>query len=245
MTRPAIGLMGDAQLTNVLRGAVLLDGAGAVALARRGFGRLIGVEARLLTGKTVSLERGEDGKTVLGALGQDCADLRNRAPSVREVSKLFNRRSGLSAGSDYLAPGSLYFENELGGRTFVFAASVQVPPVRHVNAALFSETRKDWVIAALRRLSAQAFDVCYAGDEPVLCETGRSAQGERIFVFDNLDLDPLDDIPVLLCAGRRCVERLQGDGRWKPVSVAETGNGVFVLKSELPPHQPAVFRLLD
>ena len=240
LTDADLAYFGDAELERLLAGRVLLDGSAAIGLAKRGFGPLIGVEAKPWTGKPISLERYDFG--VLNGGTSASADLTARAAEAVVRSRLFHRASPLSPECEEVGPGSILFRNRLGGRVFTIAASL--PPTRPnlTQWHYFGETRKRAVLAALAELGG-APEAYYPDDAETIFETGAAADGSRVFLFDNLGIDTLENPEVVLAAAPGGIERLTGDGRWVPVAFDALGEGRYRLRdTRVETLRPAIFR---
>ena len=230
-------------LTNVLSGPVVLDGSAAISLARRGFGDLIGVRAKPWSGPSISYEDFGSVKQA-SSTGAAPADLSERSLGTQELTRLMNRASSLSEDAVYLAPGSLWHANSLGGHVVTLAASVPKPPLPLTEFGYCNETRKGWLVTTLTRLAnGLPGGVAYLGDESVLCEAGRTQRGERVVIVDSLDLDMIENPEFAFADAPSVIERLTDDGRWEAVPVQASDKGTTVLETVLTPHRPAVFRL--
>ncbi len=232
----------DAEMTNLLSGAVLLDGAAAIALTERGFGKLIGVEARAWTRAPISVEKFEDEKLFGGA---DAADLAARAAGAEELSRYLHADSGLTPANEYLAPGSIRFRNALGGTVVTLAAKLVAEPVHLTQFWYYNETRKRQVTKIVRALAGGRVPggVFYAGDEPAVCLNGTGRDGSRIVVLDNIGADTIEHPEMVFENGApKAVERLGDDGVWRPVGFHAEG-GEIRLHAPVGSFRPAVFRV--
>ena len=234
-------LFTDAELTNLLSGAVLLDGAAARGLTARGFGALIGVTAREWSGPTISAE--DFGDECLHGTVNGAADLTRHDPAARECSRFLHTDSGLVAAKEYLAPGSLRFVNGLGGRIAVLAPDMP----RHwdlTHFAYFTETRKRQMAKTLRWLGDGRIPggACYVGDAPVWCKAGTAKTGELVLYFDNLDLDAVEPLSVRFEVMPKTVERLCDDGVWRPVRFTLGADGVCEISVKLETMRPVILR---
>ena len=248
LTDADLAYFGDAELERLLAGRVLLDGSAAIGLAKRGFGPLIGVEAKPWEGKPISLERYDFG--VLNGGTSASADLTARAAEAVVRSRLFHRASPLSPECEEVGPGSILFRNRLGGCVFTIAASLPKSRPNLTQWYYYNETRKLAVLAAIRELGgAEALSAYYPDDAETIFETGVAADGANVFVFDNLGIDTLENPEVVFAQAPGKVERLGNDGRWQPVEFDDLGDGRCRLKgTRVETLRPAVFRwrsLLD
>lgn len=210
----------------------------------RAYVTLTGVRAVPWAGKKISFEDFGD-RRLSGATGTGPADLRDRAPGVAEVSRLFNRVSALASEETYLAPGSVRFENGRGGRVLALAATVPAEPLHHRDYGYCNETRKTWLVGELARLAGTfPGGVYYSGDESLLCLSGRTSRGERVVLLDSLDLDPVERPRLFFADAPRSVERLSDDGTWAALPFTRAEDGLLVFETVLRPHRPLVLRCL-
>ena len=232
----------DAELTNMLSGAALLDGAAARGLTARGFGALIGAEAVEWRGKTISAE--DFGDERLSGTVNGAADLTRRADGARECSRFLHSDSGLVKAQEYLAPGSLKFVNGLGGRIAVLAPDLP----RHLDLThfvYFNETRKRQMAKTLRwlgngRMPGGAY---YVGDAPVWCKAGVTKEDARVLFFDNIDLDAVEPLNVRFDVAPKTIARLCDDGIWRSVRFAAGADGVCEIQVKLETMRPVVLRV--
>ena len=66
--------------------------------------------------------------------------------------------------------------------------------------------------------------------------------GENVFVLNMLDVDGDDAPEMKFETTPSLIERLQGDGSWKPVTFAPAEGGAVRLASPVLPQRPAIFR---
>lgn len=243
LTASSSEILDDQTITEILSGSVLLDGSAAIALTERGFGDLIGVHAKPWAGKSVSFE--DMGDAILSSsTGAGAADLSDRAKGSEEVSRLFNRVSPLAEETEYLAPGSVLYTNRLGGRVLSLSPVVTQPPFKLLTLYYFSETRKAFLIKQLSRLGGTLpGGVAYLGDESVLCEAGKTKDGENIFILDSLELDVIENPELRFEKTPSSIDRLTDDGNWEGVEIRISDDGAVLILTTLYTHRPAVFRL--
>lgn len=247
LTADSAAVLDGAALTNVLSGPLILDGSAAIALAKRGFGDLVGVRAKPWQGKAISFEDFGDGRRSY-AIGTSPADLSDTAKGVVVLSELHNRVSGLSSESTKLAPGSVLFRNARGGTVLSLAATIPAgPDYKLWDFGYCNETRKAWLAEQLRKLAGGIPGGVYsAGDTPLLCESGVTKAGERIVILDSLDLDELPEPELVVEKMPAKVQRLADDGTWQDVGVrVGPDGGLLTLKSRLTVQRAAIFRLRE
>ena len=235
-----VAYLTDADLERILSGGVLLDGAAAVALTKRGFADKIGVVAKPYAGKTISGERFGD-CVHRGALRQP-ADLSAHDAAAKVESVFVHRRSSVDPEEETLTPGSLSFVNGKGGRVFVMASSVPSRPVWFDSFAYTTETRKREILRALAFVGGGAVPVHYDGDAEIMLESAVDGEGRTVLMADNLNLDVLEMLPLVFVCRPSAVEALSADGTWRPVACVARGS-VTELAVRLEAYRPVFLRL--
>lgn len=213
----------DAELEQMLSGAVLLDGSAAVKLAVRGFGKLIGVEAKPWSGVAISGERFAD-ETLWGG-PHAAADLSAHDPKAQVLGTFLHRVSGVSKETTDIAPGTLLFVNEKGGRALVVASHLPDYPGLAGRFSYLNETRKRQLVKQLALLTGGKMPggVYYPGDAEILLETGTAKDGRKIVVVDNIGLDRLEAIDLVVETAPAEIRRLADDGTWQRVVFTRDG----------------------
>ena len=219
--------LSDEELRAILARNAVLDGRAALILTARGFG------------PGASFEALEDGSRINTRI--NAVLLRPLSPAARIKSRLMHRSAALADDADEVAPGSVFFANELGGRVFTFAAKLP----NHMGLDVFdvyNEHRKRQFIEAFRLVLGADF-AYYPGDAEVLFRDGITDSGERILAFLSTTLDPIDQITLHMPDIPHSVERLMPDGTWSPVAFHADVNGDDVFETEAKTFQVAVLRL--
>ncbi len=228
------------ELRAILARNAVLDGRAALILTARGFGGLCGVEAAEWSGPVASFETLEDGSRINTKI--NAVLLRPLSPAAKVKSHLMHRSAALADDADEVAPGSVFFANELGGRVFTFAAMIP----NHMGLDVFdvyNERRKRQFIEAFRLVLGADF-AYYPGDAEVLFRDGITDNGERILAFLSTTLDPIDEIRLHLPDIPQQAERLGPDGKWTPVTFHKEGNGDVVFETTAKTFAVAVLRLV-
>jgi hypothetical protein len=68
------------------------------------------------------------------------------------------------------------------------------------------------------------------------------ASDGNVFVLNMLDVDGDDAPEMMFETAPSLIERLQGDGSWKPVTSTRLEGGAVRLASPVLPQRPAIFR---
>ena len=219
----SIEQMDDGEVRRALSGGVLLDGAAALALAERGFGEMIGVEAERVDRLPVTGER------ILPASG-----CRKRGKKVNcwlldpvggvEANVLLRLKPlpGAVAWAEYVgpegeavAPSITVFENTLGGRVAVLSQGLS----GNRSSGIYSPRKQELFVRLFDWLSHGRLDVC-APETPstwmMACVSERG--DEMMAMVNNLAGETRDDVALRLSGKWRgaAVARLGMDGQWQP-----------------------------
>lgn len=237
-----IDFFADDEIRDLLSGKVLLDGEAAVRLSERGFGNLIGVEAKRWSGITVSAE--DFGDERLNGTILSSADLSGMNANAEELSQYRHSESGLSDSSERIAPGSIRFRNDLGGTVVTVAADLVAGPDNLTCYWYFNETRKRQMLKILAGLGGgQPGGLAFLGDEPAICLCGIDHGGRKVFVLDNIGIDTIEHPEFNFDGGLPAsIERLGDDGTWRSVQVGIDGKTIRI-NSAVETFRPAIFRL--
>ena len=237
LTGADCSFLSDEALGQIFRKChVLLDGAAAEAVVRRGLGAAAGLEAaELIAGKSVALE---DITGVGEVLSQNSMRKLKAAPGCEILSELWHRDSRYSPEKSYIAPGAILFRNPSGHTVITFAGPVQ--KLDHGAFGMLNETRKKALGKWLNLLHPLRWYI--PGDDEVLFRCGATAEGELLCVTD-LSHDDMPEIPLAGEAGNVVsVERLLPDGRWEPCGFERHPGGMTV-RCICRPLMPEVLRV--
>ena len=242
LTADTLKRLKPAAIREILSGAVIADGSAALWLAQNGYADDTGVKAKVWNRKTIQVHEFEDGFHQLGMRTGGLMDLSEFAVGAKVLTKLLNRPR-MGEKPVYEAPGSVLYENPRGGKVLTFAQSLPSQTPAYYEATLFSECYKAEIVRWLTRLGGGLpGGVYYLGPGPVTCEAGTAATDGNVFVLNMLDVDGDDAPEMMLETAPSRIERLQGDGSWKPVAFARLEGGAVRLASPVLPQRPAIFR---
>ena len=243
LTQETLELLSHDDISEVLSGKVILDGPAAIWLTKNGFTDKIGVRAKPWNRKTIQVHEFDNGFRQSGMRRGGLADLTEMDNAARVVSKLLNRPK-LDAEPVYEAPGSILFDNAAGGKVLVLAQKVPEQMPAYYEAAFYSERYRDAMVRWLKLLAGKTpGGVCYQGVGPVTCESGTTREGECIVVLNALDIDGDTEPELQFEQMPGSIERMQGDGTWKPVRFEKTASGGCILFSPILTQRAAIFRV--
>ncbi|MBO4344202.1 MAG: hypothetical protein J5833_00505 [Victivallales bacterium] len=226
----------DDELKAVLAGSVLLDGSAAIALSKRGFGKWCGFNATEWSRERVILERW-NGKTISIPGSASFAQM-EKLGGAEELSTLFHRGYAFSNSEENVGPGSLYFENELGGKVvttaifYGFRGDVGTHDPFGCYG-VFNETRKRQYLDFMSRLTE--LELYHDGDAEVMLRYALNADGSRIVYVYNAGLDVLEEMTFRGgWAADAKPQVLGGDGKWRIAQYGHEGGALTIKHATLP-----------
>ena len=105
-----------------------------------------------------------------------------------------------------------------------------------------SEGRKASLLAAIERLAGGPLAAVSAHDQDMLTLVRCAPDGSSLVLAENLNPDPVRELTLLVPPGEVRVERLMGDGAWKPVRARRDGRRL-VCDVPLAFYEAAVLRM--
>ena len=242
LTADTLNVLPRDELDDILSGNVIADGSAALWLSKHGYSRDIGVDAKEWNRKTIQLHEFSDGSRQSGMRTDGVADLTAMDNGAKIHTKLLNRPR-LGDNATYEAPGSVLFGNGRGGTILIFAQSLPTQTPSYDAAEFFSEGYKAEVIRWLTMLGGGLpGGVCYLGVGHVTCESGVTDAGVNVVVLNALDLDGDNAPEIKFEKFPTVIERLQGNGEWRPVAFENMDEGACKLRSPILTQRPAIFR---
>ncbi len=230
----------DAQMTDMLRGNMMLASDSAKNLIDRGFGRYLGANVREWAGKQPTHE-------ILSVNGNACKiqmQIRELIPTseqTREDSTVYHSVDGVQF--ERLFPGSTVFQNELGGQIFLFSGT---PKARFDITEAFSFlnlSRKQQLIRILKE--ANELPVYYPSDEDVYFRAADMEDGSLFCALFNLSSDPIEETQLICNRTIRSIERLMPSGEWQPQSFRSDDTHTYTVDVRCEHLDPIVLRLSE
>lgn len=232
-----VAIFDDAELKRILSGHVLVDGSGAVELAKRGFADLIGCEATPAA-KGFNAERltATGGRIALMPAAKPA--LLKAKPGTGILSELGYVPFAGSPDFDVVAPGATVCTNRLGGTVVVTAY-----PHDCVAWYKHNEARKDWFVACLDAANGAPLPFVCGNAQPVLTLAKRLTDGSHLVAVYNLCFEGMRETSLRLPASVAKVELLGADGVWRPQTFRRGANGYAAFDVALPCYGVAVFKV--
>ena len=216
--------LSDAEIETLFGLDLILDGAAALKLTRRGFAAKLGITAEAWGDLPApSFEAAKDSDAHIALASWNEPVLLRLRPGVRGevLTWIHHVVSRVSTESTVVAPGSLRVTRPDGHTLLVFAASLT--PYGMSLFAFLNETRK----AQLAELFRSRVGVYYQGDAEVMMQSGRDAEGGRIAIIHNMAPDELEDPPLVFREPVHAIEQLLPDGTWREIAFRTKGAAVL------------------
>ena len=225
--------MSDEEITEMLKGSVMLASDTAKNLINRGFGKYLGVDVREWHGKQPIREIFKDGS---------CTAIQMQIKELVPTSENTVVDSVACNTTDYenyeeLFPAVTVFKNELGGTAFVFCGT---PVAEYHLATAFSflnYTRKEQLIRLLKMTNEMP--VYYTNDEEVYFKCADMEDGSIFCALFNIGLDPIEQIELCCDFEPARFQRLMPNGETEEVSFTKKDNR-FVLNTSAQILDPVV-----
>ena len=223
-----VARLSDDDLVEIFRHRVLVDGAAALALTKRGLQRLTGVKAT--PGPlTYNLERDVDGVDYDFAQHDETPRLEPVAPDAEILTHLCHSPFHGAPEADVVASGMVYATNALGGRVvttafFATGHGMFQPPL--------TDMRKAWFLLALSKLGWNGFAVLNDQDATVL--ERKRPDGSTLLAVFNTGHDELGPLRLKAPFAPETVERLGPHGDWHRIDAVATSSGELELPVRLP-----------
>ena len=212
----------DAEILEMLKGKLMLASDTAANLIARGFGKYLGADVRPPKGKTptnefVSVNGGKCNVQV------NTMELVPTSDQTRVDSMVCH--SVDKEHYEPLFPGSVVFDNTLGGRVITFAGTPKADFNLVEAFSFLTYSRK----LQLTRLLQEAGELplYYPGDEEVYLRVADMEDGSLFCAIFNLSCDPIEELTLSSETHFDRIERLLPDGSFSPVGFARTDSGAY------------------
>ena len=211
MSEKEVERLSDDDIRRILSRRALLLRDAVIALTKRGFGELTGVEA--FEDRLVFNSERDKMNGCHVSFSPSSGGVRFAVkPGAEVLSELVFRPYSGAKRFDPVTPSAVLFENAAGGRVL----SVQY----HANMASlqrYSEARRRWLLSALGKLNGRPLPVVSGHDQDLLVLVRRRPDSSRIVLAENLNPDPVESLALNVAERPSTVEAIAGDGTWRKV----------------------------
>ena len=228
--------LSDGELNGIFRHRVLVDGAAAIALTRRGLQHLMGVKAECTKPRYNSERDLAHGVRYAFDKRDETPFLSPVVPGVETVTHLCYSAFDGASDVDVIAPGMVLATNALGGRvvtTAFFASGYPWQPS-------LTDARKAWFLMALSKLGWDGWAVL--NDQDAVALERRTADGKTLLAVFNTNFDEMETIRLRAPYEPEMVEVLAPGGIWRRVE-ARVASGEMTLPIRLPCSRANILRM--
>ncbi len=240
------------ELKKFLSKSVLLDGAAAANLCRRGLSDFIGLSAESTKNWRANVEtvNGDaiNGKAcnreiVISALisGEAFRLVPLAGTNVRILSRVAYIPFYLSPDKMDMGPGLVLFGNSLGGRVATFASVLGFTP-------FMNETRREQLFSVLGWLNRKPLPLVVDSDVDVFAMHGAIASGAgggELLVMFNLNMDSLDCLTLRLGGAEPSeILMLKYDGTWGSCVWRKAEGSSVVIETRVDSVAPIILKIM-
>ena len=232
----AVNRFSDAQLKQLMTRKVLLDGAAAVALTKRGFASAMGVSAELRDFR-FNRELSADGKRSYPiSRHPDVPFLTVLDPKADVLTRLGYAEYASSPDIEDVAPAAVLYRNAEGG---LICSTVFTPKITFSWA---QDLRKEWLIRILDRMNGSQIPFTAVENQWIMLLHRKLQSGENLLGFFNLGFDAMETLELRCAEKPGKAELLLPSGEWQELKAA-WNDGILSLPVSLACYEPAVIRL--
>jgi len=233
----------DAEIKKQLACGIAIDGATAVELCKRGYAKLIGVDAEFYKEHRINAEMiTQDsingnlaGKLLVGTQG--LVKLTPNSTKTRTLSNFMSKKFGQDDKSNFelISPASTYFENELGGKVLVYGYRIGGD---HLNS--FSRyPRKEFFLNAFNYIDP--FRIWYPYDAEMYVKSHTLKDNSELVGLFNFGYDPLETVELAFTEKPKSLKILTKQGKWEDLNFDVNGN-ILSISKRLEPMYPMILK---
>ena len=216
----AVSKLKGEELFAIFRHRVLVDGAAAIELTKRGLQHLAGVSA-VQTKPKYNLERDiAHGVTYAFSRDDKTPCLTPVVPGAEIVTHLCYSEFNGDPDADIVSPGMVCATNALGGRvltTAFFAGGFQRQPS-------LTDMRKEWFFKALSKLGWNGWAVL--NDQDVALLERKRMDGTTLLAVFNTSFDEIDTLKLRTKCIPKTVDVLVSGGEWRRQDFSQMLEGI-------------------
>lgn len=207
----AVRRLTDAQLMEMFKQKMFIDGAAAIELCKRGFSKYMGIETRtpdcFYNSEVYKYRKGY----IYTRSWAGAPELVVKSPKAKVLTDIKATAYALKGDRRRIVPGSVLFENSLGGKILTVALSTE----EHFTLRA-GMPRKLWMIHLLEFLDKDVVQGTVMNDTPVMSIKRTARDGSTLLMICNLGYDPIDALDIKLDKVEK-IEILTEKGKWSKV----------------------------
>ena len=233
----AVDSLTDEQLLAMFKNKMFIDGAAAVELCKRGFSKYMGVETRTPDCFYNSEVYKHGNQYIYTRSWKDAPELVIKSPNTKVITNINATAYALKGDRRRVVPGSVLFENSLGGKIMTVAFCSE----EHFSLRA-GMPRKNWMINLLSYLDPECVQGAVMNDTPVMSIKRKAADGATLLMVCNLGYDPIEALEIRIDKAEK-IEMLNEKGKWITVDFKRTCPKNIVADIALPCYGVAILRI--
>ena len=219
----AVERLTDAEIKDLLSRKILLDGAAATALCKRGFTEYLGVLAE----PKKYFANSEVCTTTNFSYAWDRRPeqplLTIKDPAAKVLTQFMYRRN-VADKKRVTAPASVLYKNKLGGMVCITARCIQKYQIQ-TN----TDPGKEYVLMLLNHLNGKPLPYLVQDYQHAPVFSRKLKSGEDVLAIYSLSFDRIDPIHIRCAKKPVSVEWLTPDGKWQKAN-CEYANNILTVK---------------
>jgi hypothetical protein len=205
----------DDEIRTLLKGKVIIDGAAAVELCKRGFAELLGVNATYRDMKYRFEYNDITGTRYPISKQGEFPALEVLDKNVRVMSSFYYAAFASSTEREKVAPATTVYKNSLGGTVGVTAISVA--DIYYWN--IWVDVRKDWMTDFLDMVNGSKIPNVVLAYQNIVTLSRKAKDGSEILAIFNQNFDPLKKIVIRRSTPVKKLQILTPAGKWQELPV--------------------------
>ena len=225
----------DDELKQLLSRNIYVDGPAAGAICARGFEKYLGVRAEMTDfrfNREVHLQSKANYSIAKTPGVPKLTILDDKAEVMTELG--YGSYAGAPVES--VAPGTVFYRNELGGHVCVSAYHQDI-----VYSQLM-EARNKWYLEIFDRLNGRMLPVTCPEQQEVMALTRKYNDDKLLLLICNLNFDELEEFRLRCARMPEEISRLTPEGKWVKVPF-RSENGEIIIEHFLGCYDTEIFKL--
>ena len=234
----SINHLTDEELRKLLGCKLLLDGPAAVAVCKRGYAEVLGIEAEhkeLPYNREIRTDG--SGKGYVTVMNKMTPLFTIKEKSVEVLTEFYYGSYPGSNDLEYISPATVFYENSFGGKVCCMAFH------HAISFSQFNVGRRDLLIEIIEKLKGSKMPLICTSEQNVTVITREYEDGSLLAEVCNINFDPLKTIELRCAKTPEKIEYLTGvEGAWQEIPFRVEGDKVFI-DYELACYELAVLKI--
>ena len=168
---------------------------------------------------------------------KEAPELVVKSPKAKVLTDIYATAYALKGNRNRVVPGSVLFENSLGGKILTVAFNSD----EHFSLRA-GMPRKNWMIYLFDKLDPEVAQGSILNDTPVMSIKRKAADNSTLLMVCNLGYDPIEALEIKLDKAEK-IELLNEKGKWVSVDFKRVCPKTVVAEVALPCYGLAVLKI--